>query len=135
MAAIRRLIGGDSPERICIDIAHTYAIAGYGKDELASLLIFLAVRCNVWGNAAWEIQLERAYESFSAWCAQKRKTSTILEFSKKELKIASLLDYKVHAYFCAIHCCKLFLVDGCVYWGLVSRPKAATVPKRIGERK
>lgn len=94
MAPIRRLIGGDSPERICIDIAHTYAIAGYGKDELASLLIFLAVRCNVWGNGAWEIQLERAYESFSAWCAQKKKTSTILEFSKKELKISSLLDFK-----------------------------------------
>ena len=90
-ASIRGLIGGDTPEFICIDIAHTYAIAGYGKDELASLLIFLAVRCNVWGNATYEVQLERAYESFSDWCARNGKTTTILEFSKKELKISSQL--------------------------------------------
>ena len=90
-APIRNLIGGDDPERICIDIAHTYAIAGYGKDELASTLILLAVRCCVWGDAAYEIQLARAFESFSSWCSQMHKTSTILDFSKKELKILSLL--------------------------------------------
>ncbi len=92
VAPIRHLIGGDHPERICIDIAHTYAIAGYGKDELASLLVFLAVRCKVWGNANYEIQLERAYESFAAWCSRNKKTTTVLEFSKKELEISSLLN-------------------------------------------
>ena len=90
-APIRNLIGGDDPERIYIDIAHTYAIAGYGKDELASTLILLAVRCCVWGDAAYEIPLARAFESFSSWCSQTHKTSTILDFSKKELKILSLL--------------------------------------------
>ena len=92
IAPIRKMIGGDSPERICIDVAHTYAIAGYGKDELASTLILLSVRCNVWGNANFEVQLARAYDSFSNWCAQHKKTTTILEFSKKELKIQSLLE-------------------------------------------
>lgn len=103
VAPIRELIGGDHPERICIDIAHTYAIAGYGKDELASLLVFLAVRCNVWGNANFEIQLERAYESFSAWCSRNKKTTTILEFSKKELKFSSLLILFYLFFWCLSH--------------------------------
>lgn len=93
VAPIRNLIGFDSPERICIDVAHTYAIAGYGKDELASTLILLAVHCQVWGAAGpYENQLERAYESFSNWCGENGKTTKILDFGKKELKILSLLD-------------------------------------------
>ena len=91
-APIRSLIDGDSPEKVCIDLAHTYAIAGYGKDELASTLVLLAVHCNVWGNYNYETQLARAYEAFADWCARNNKTTTVLDFSKKELKILSLLD-------------------------------------------
>ena len=83
---------GDDPNQIKIDIAHTYAIAGYGKDCQASTLIFLAVRCHVWGRARkYETQLEWAYNAFSAWCKAHQKTSSIQEFSKAELKITSLL--------------------------------------------
>ena len=91
-APLRGLIGGDKPECVLVDIAHTYAIQGYGKDELASTLVFLAVHCQVWGNAPFETQLSRAFESFSSWCASNKKTSTILDFSKKELKIQSPLE-------------------------------------------
>lgn len=94
VAPIRKLLGCDVLERICIDVAHTYAIAGYGKDELASTLVLLAVHCKVWGAAgAYEHQLQCAYESFSSWCSRRGKTTTILDFSKKELKILSLLDF------------------------------------------
>lgn len=91
MAPIRQLIGGNNPQRICIDMAHTYAIAGYGKEELASTLVFLAIHCSCWGPGRYECQLERAFESFADWCGRNRKTSTILDFSKKELKILSFL--------------------------------------------
>ena len=74
-----------------IDIAHTYAISGYGKDELASHLVFLAVRCELFGGGPYEHQLENAYASFNQWCQQNHKTSTIKEFSKTELKITSFL--------------------------------------------
>lgn len=81
----------DSVAQIKTDIAHTYAIAGYGKDELASHLIFLAVRCSLFSRAPFEEQLEDAFASFNEWCQRRHKTSTIKEFSKSELKITSLL--------------------------------------------
>ena len=45
----------------------------------------------MWGVDEYEIQLEHAFDSFSMWCRDNRKTSTIHEFSKKELKITSFL--------------------------------------------
>ena len=76
---------------IKIDVAHTYAIAGYGKEELASTLVFLAVRCSVWGPGNFEHQLEEAYGAFREWCRDMQKVTTITEFSKTELKITSPL--------------------------------------------
>ena len=76
-----------------MDIAHTYAIAGFGKDDLASGLVFLCVRCNAFGPGNYEDQLERAWVHFKTWCMANKKYSTIQEFSKKELKISSLLSY------------------------------------------
>ena len=85
---------------IRIDVAHTYAIAGWGKDQLASLIVLFAVRCGLWGAGVFEEQLNMAYDAFSHWCFANKKTSTILEFSKKELKITSLLD----AFFLSKNC-------------------------------
>ena len=68
-----RFAGGANPKSIKIDIAHTYAIAGYGKDDLASCLVFLAVRCEIWGPGRYEDQLERAWVSFKAWCVANKK--------------------------------------------------------------
>lgn len=80
------MTGGDNPKTIKVDIAHTYAIAGFGKDDLASSLVFLCVRCNAFGAGNYEDQLERAWAHFKTWCTANRKYTTILEFSKKELK-------------------------------------------------
>ena len=49
-AALRSLVpnGHDPATAVKIDLAHTYAICGWGKEELASTLVFLAVRRCVW---------------------------------------------------------------------------------------
>ena len=95
---LRDLPGGSDPKMVKIDIAHTFAIAGYGKDDLASSIIFLAVRCNLWGNAAYQTQLENAWVSFKAWCVANRRHTTILEFSNKELKISSFPGLQVELF-------------------------------------
>ncbi|CAL1155950.1 unnamed protein product [Cladocopium goreaui] len=92
-AAIRNMLPSGGHRTIRIDIAHTYAIAGWGKDQLASLLVLCAVRANLWGRAGYEEQLRRAFESFQEWCRVHSKTSTVLDFSKKELKISSLQSF------------------------------------------
>ena len=92
-AAIRSVKpNGNSIQYIKTDVAHTYAIAGFGKDELASSLIFLAVHCEVFGPGNYSDQLENAYADFSKWCDQTKHRTTIKEFSKKVLKIVSLLE-------------------------------------------
>ena len=91
-AALRRLCD-DPAQAIRIDIAHTYAIAGYGKDEVASTLVLLAVYCSVFGHHSKYLEsLEEAYGAFREWCTANRKTTSIQDFSKEELKIKSLLD-------------------------------------------
>ena len=76
-----------------VDLAHTYAIAGFGKDELASTLVFLAVRCYVFGAGNIETVLEAAFKSFDQWCVEHGKYTTIRDFSYQELKIVSFLDF------------------------------------------
>ena len=90
VSSLRRIVpNGFGPDKIRIDLAHTYAICGWGKDDLASALIFLAVHCSLFGHGVLEEKLGLAYESFVAYCKQRGKTTTIMEFSKQELKITS----------------------------------------------
>ena len=94
-ASLRGILpNGDSPNMVKIDLAHTFAIAGWGKDMLASMLVFLANRCKAWGGTNIDVQLDAAYDSFFDWCVSNKKTSTIKSFCKEELKIASLLAIK-----------------------------------------
>lgn len=91
-AALRELLpNGDSPKMLHVDLAHTYAIAGFGKDELASTLVFLSVRCRIFGEGNVDVVLDAAFRSYDQWCLQNKKTTTIKEFSKEELKITSTL--------------------------------------------
>lgn len=91
LAALRGLAPSGSTEKIKIDLAHTWSIAGCGKDYLASGLVFIAVHCRHFGAGAWELLLDRAFEDFSRWCVSNKKVSSIKEFSKEELKITSFL--------------------------------------------
>ena len=98
-AHIRKMLPtGDSPFMIKTDLAHTYAIAGWGKEDLSSSLVFLAVRCAVFGPGVYQDQLDWAYESFESWCYEHKKTTTIKDFSKDELKITSLFACKNEQY-------------------------------------
>ena len=66
---------GDDPRKILIDLAHTYAIQGWGKDYLASAIVFLSVHCGVWGtHGDYKSKLDRAWGSFKSWCVSNRKT-------------------------------------------------------------
>ena len=76
---------------IKVDLAHTHSIAGWGKDELASTLVFLAARCEPFGPGTLDFQLEEAYGSFREWCKANHKVTSITEFTKSELKITSPL--------------------------------------------
>ena len=79
------------PAKIKVDLAHTYAICGFGKDQLASCIIFLSVHAKIWGAGTMENQLDAAYQSFLGYCIRHKKTTSITEFSKQELKIKSFL--------------------------------------------
>ena len=93
-AAIRGVLpGGNRVEKIKVDIAHTYAISGYGKDDLASGIVFLSHHCKIFGEAKIEIQLDRAYMAFKQYCIEHGKTTSIQDFSYQELKIVSFLGF------------------------------------------
>ena len=110
-AALREMLpSGDNPCKIKIDIAHTYAICGYGKDDLASTLVFLAVRCNLWGDFGMEKQLDLAYGDFVTYCETRKKTTSILDFSKQELKILSFFDLIHCTHFCCFTGFIIFLI-------------------------
>ena len=101
-AALRELChpGQREEDLIKVDIAHTFAIAGYGKEWLASALVFVTIRCNIFGEGTFDTQLEDAYASFAEWCRSKKKVSSIQSFDKTELKITSLLVLKFFFYVC-----------------------------------
>lgn len=131
--------GGANPKSIKIDIAHTYAIAGYGKDDLASCLVFLAVRCEIWGPGRYEDQLERAWVSFKTWCVANKRSTTILEFSKKELKITSQLGQCLRIFLCGqgcVPCPKEMnrLWDHCFKSAFLELAEAARLSERSWER-
>ena len=89
---LRNLIpGGDNPFKIKFDIAHTHAICGYGKDDLASCIVFLACRVKLFGGRTIEVQLDHAFQAFKTDCIQHGKTTSITGFDKEELKIKSYL--------------------------------------------
>ena len=94
-AALRNILpSGDSPSKIKIDIAHTYAIGGFGKDDLASAIVFLSCHCNLFSGSTIEQKLDAAFMtfmSFKNWCINKKKTTSITEFDYQTLKITSFL--------------------------------------------
>ena len=81
------MAGKNDARHIRIDLAHTWAIAGFGKDWMASVLVFLAVHCSCFGRGNLDVKLELAYGSFREWLRSTGKVSSISDFSKSELKI------------------------------------------------
>lgn len=102
-AAVRGMLPcGDDTDKIKIDLAHTYGI-GYGKDEAASAVVFLAIRCGTFGDGTIDFQLHEAYLNFMAWCKLNHKSTSVTGFCKEDLKITSLLGF----YTCRFSVCFL----------------------------
>ena len=83
------------------DPAHTYAIAGWGKDLCGSGLVLLC-RMRCFGHASVVKSLEVAFDNFKDYCKRMSKTTSITEFSFKTLKIESLLGIICPLWFCHI---------------------------------
>ena len=83
-AALREL-GLDDPTKIRVDPAHTWAIAGIGKDLCASSIMMCA-RMGLFGEGSLKMRLQCGYESFQTFLVQSGKYSSIADFSYKTLK-------------------------------------------------
>ena len=91
VSPLRQIPHVDCPKRILIDVAHTHAICGFGKDDCASALVFLSCRYRLWGGNTIPKRLELAYDSFQDYCVKRGKTTSIMEFTYQDLKIKSTL--------------------------------------------
>lgn len=93
VSPLRKIPQGDTVKKILIDVAHTHAIQGYGKDDCASAICFLAIHCQYWGAAVIATQLDRAFDSFKAYCVRNGKTTSLTDFSYQTMKVKSSLDF------------------------------------------
>ena len=87
---LRLLPGGSSPLAARVDPAHTWAIAGMGKDLCGSSLVLLA-KMGLYGRGSLDTCLRRAYDRFEAYQVRAKKTSSIDDFSYKTLKCGKTL--------------------------------------------
>ena len=85
LSPLRRLPGGNNPNTIRVDPAHTWAIAGIGKD-LCSGAIVVQARMGIFGLGAMSKRLDRAYEQFDAYLNRVGKHSSIEDFHHQTLK-------------------------------------------------
>ena len=90
VSPLRSISTMGDPRMIRPDPAHTYAIAGWGKDLCGSGLVLLC-RMRCFGQLSVVKSLEIAFGSFKDYCKRMSKTTSITEFSFKTLKIESRL--------------------------------------------
>ena len=72
------------------DVAHTYAIVGWGKDLAASSLVLL-YRLRVFPGRSLQECLDFAYSDFREYCHRRSKCTSIDHFSLKMLRVESHL--------------------------------------------
>ena len=89
---LRDLPSADRAGFVQPDAAHTYSIAGWGKDMCAGAIILL-MYFKVFGLGSISSRLREGYSLFRTWCRENGKTSSITEFSFKTFKITSHLSY------------------------------------------
>ena len=89
---LRNLPSCNSPMWVKPDLAHTYAINGWGSDLCASTVILL-LRLGIFGLGSIQSKLDEAYGRFRVWCQANQKTSSLKEFSLKAFKIQKPLGH------------------------------------------
>ena len=90
---LRDIPGGDDWNRIRIDVAHTYAIQGFGSTMATSSCILLC-RFGLVRGRSMNARLEQLYLEFKAWCKTSKKTTSLTGLSLKKFKMTSQLDLK-----------------------------------------
>lgn len=83
---LRNIPGGNSPDFIKIDPAHTYAIDGIGKSFLGSTIIML-IRMGHFGNNAIDKCFDVAYKSFVQYLTATGKSTSITSFDYGTFKL------------------------------------------------
>ena len=89
---LRDLPSCNGPAWLKPDPAHTYAIAGWGKDLVASTIVLLS-HLGVWGDGGIQRKLDEAFSRFRAWCRLHSKNTSMTEFSLKAFKIQTPLAW------------------------------------------
>ena len=82
---LRHLPHGELADMIRVDAAHTWAIAGIGKNLYASSLV-LASRLGIFGGGSIERRLQKAYELFEDFVKRAGKYTSIATFNYMTLK-------------------------------------------------
>ena len=104
VSPLRSLPSCSGPNWLKPDPAHTYAIAGWGKDCMASSILVL-VRLMVFGAGSLQKRLDEGFGRFKDYCRSAHKTTSLTEFSLKAFKIQKLLSlmwYTVGAAGCIV---------------------------------
>ena len=86
-AALRSLPLADDPTKATVDPAHTWAIAGVGKDFLGSTLV-LCASMGLFREGSMQVRLQQGYDKFQTYLVRKKKYTSIHDFSNKTLKCA-----------------------------------------------
>ena len=84
---------GSNPLAIHPDPAHTYAINGWGKDLAAGALLALIHLRIIWAGS-FDKSLDLAYDQFRDFCQATGKSTSIVRFDLKSLKI----DRSLHGF-------------------------------------
>lgn len=79
----------DNPRASRVDVAHTYAIQGWGKDFCGSSLV-LMVRMSILPGRSLQVALDYGYALFKEYCNLHHKTTSLTHFSKQVLKVKQL---------------------------------------------
>ena len=90
ISPLRSLPSCSEPACIQPDPAHTYAIAGWGKDFVASSLLVM-VHLKLLGGGSCQKQLDEAFARLKHWCQLKKKSTSLTELSLLTMKVKTFL--------------------------------------------
>ena len=88
LAALLAMPGCNTPSFIQPDPAHTYAIAGWGKDMVASTIIIL-MKLKVFSAGSFQDRFDHLFGRFKEYCKLHGRTTSLTGFSLKVMKVTT----------------------------------------------
>ena len=92
LAALLTLPGCGTPFFVQPDPAHTYAIAGWGKDMAASTLVIL-MRLRIYSRGSFQDRFDDLFGRFKEYCKRHGKTTSLTGFSLKVMKVTTSFGF------------------------------------------